>query len=201
MSLDNLDSMGAPVSDDIDLTGMSEEGRMAMLEYVELMAERKQGKIKTSERTFELKKLRDLNKEIIRLAVTGMKQKEIAKVVGCTEMTVANTLASGVARQQLENMRAARDVQAIDIGARIQELAAEAIEVMGELLMSPSTRDNVRKDIAVDLLDRAGHSPVRRLETRQTITQSELDEVKKRALEVGRMSGLVRDADFVTVDS
>ena len=202
MSIDSLHSMPASsLDEDFDMSTMSEEGRMAIIDYVELMAEKKQKTIKTSERTFELKKLRDLNKEIIRLSVTGMKQKEMAKVVGCTEMTVANTLASGVARQQLENMRAMRDVQAVDIGARIHELAAEAIEVMGELLLSPSTRDNVRKDIAVDLLDRAGHSPVRRLETRSTITQGELDAVKQKALELGRLSGLVKDVEYTTVDS
>lgn len=208
----DFDSVAQPIAEPVpshvdpddapfDMSNMSEDGRMAILEYVELMAEKGQKKFRTSERAFELQKLRDLNKEIIRLAVTGMKQKEIAKVVGCTEMTVANTLASGVARQQIANMHAMRDRQAVDIGSRIQELAQEAIEVMGELLLSPSTRDNVRKDIAVDLLDRAGHSPVRRLETRQTITQGELDAVKQKALEIGRMSGLVRDVDYVTVDS
>jgi len=137
-------------------------------------------------KTFTVENVWDSHQEIMRLAVTGMKQVDIAEQLGVTEAMVSYTLNSPVVKRQLSIMRAARDVDAIDVAKRIQEIAPKALEVLEELLEEGNQAIKFRS--ATDILDRAGHAAVKTVRTQNLsvhLTREDLDEVKQRAREIG----------------
>lgn len=139
-----------------------------------------------AEPKYSIGQIWDIHREIMRLAVSGMKQSEIAYELGVTEAMVSYTLNSPIVRRQMDFMRAARDGESIDVGKRISELAQRAVEVVGELL--DDSLPNIRLSSAKDILDRAGYSPIKRIqaEVHSThFTSDEIASIKQRAREIG----------------
>ncbi len=144
-------------------------------------------KRRTVERkSFTVENIWNSHQEIMRLAVTGMKQADIARELGVSEVMVSYTLNSPVVKRQMSIMHAARDVDAIDVAKRIQEVAPKALEVLEDLLETGN--DTIRLRTATDLLDRAGHAAVKTLRTQSLsvhLDKDDLDEIKQRAREIG----------------
>jgi len=137
-------------------------------------------------RKYSIGQMWDVHREIMRLAVTGMQYKEIAYELNVSEAMVSYTLNSPIVKRQLDNMRAARDLDSVDVGKRIRELAVHAVEVMGELIDDPLP--NIQLGAAKDILDRAGFAPIRTLRTENTsvhFTSDEILSIKQRAREIG----------------
>lgn len=137
-------------------------------------------------RKYSLGQIWDVHREIMRLAITGMKHTEIAYELNVSEAMVSYTLNSPIVKRQIDNMRAARDMDSIDVGKRIRELAVKAVEVMGELIDDPLP--NIQLGAAKDILDRAGYSPIRTLRTENTsvhFTAEEILSIKQRAKDIG----------------
>lgn len=135
---------------------------------------------------FTVQNIWDTHREIMRLAVTGMKQADIARELGLTEVMVSYTLNSPVVKREMENMRAARDLDAVDVAKRIQEVAPKALEVLEGLL--ETANDAIKFRTAADILDRAGHAAVKTLRTESLsvhLNKDDLDEIKRRAKEIG----------------
>lgn len=142
---------------------------------------------RTEERkSFTVENIWNSHQEIMRLAVTGMKQADIARELGVSEVMVSYTLNSPVVKRQMMVMQAARDVDAIDVAKRIQEVAPKALDVLEELLETGN--DTIRLRTATDLLDRAGHAAVKTFRTQSLsvhLDKEDLDEIKQRAREIG----------------
>lgn len=142
---------------------------------------------RTEERkSFTVENIWNSHQEIMRLAVTGMKQADIARELGVSEVMVSYTLNSPVVKRQMMVMQAARDVDAVDVAKRIQEVAPKALDVLEELLETGN--DTIRLRTATDLLDRAGHAAVKTFRTQSLsvhLDKEDLDEIKQRAREIG----------------
>lgn len=137
-------------------------------------------------RKYAIQTMWDAHREILRLAVTGMKQVDIAATLGVTPVMVSYTLNSPIAKREMENLRAARDLDAVDVAKRIQEVAPIALQTLETLLCEGN--DGMKFKTAVDLLDRAGHAAVRTLRTESLsvhLTKDDIDEIKNRAKEIG----------------
>lgn len=137
-------------------------------------------------RAYEVEQLWDVHHEIMRLSLIGLKRKDIAAQLGITEQMVGYTLRSSIVERQMDNMRASRDVQAVDISVEIKNLAPKAVEVLEDLL--DCELPNIRLKAAADVLDRAGYAAVRTIRTDNVhvhFTPSEIEEIKKNAKEVG----------------
>ena len=135
----------------------------------------------------------DVHHEITRLALLGMKHIEIANLLGISPVTVSYTLRSPIVMRQLEQMRAVRDMETIDVAKRIAELAPKAVEVLGELM--DSDLPNIRKGSAESILDRAGYAAVQRIKADHTVTHftsKEIEDIRQRAKDIG----IVYDADY-----
>lgn len=144
------------------------------------------GRLPTGNRQYQISRVWDAHQEIMRLAVTGMKSVDIAQILGVSPAMVSYTLNSAIVQRQLDIMRAARDVDAIQVSKRIHELAPEAVEALGDLLDSEVPQ--IRLGAAKDVLDRAGHAAVKTLRTENLhahFTKEEIDDIKKRAMEIG----------------
>ena len=144
------------------------------------------GRRSVERKTFTVENIWNSHREIMRLALTGMKQADIARELGVSEVMVSYTLNSPVVKRQLDVMQAARDIDAVDVSKRIQEVAPRALEVLEELL--EDANDAIRFKTATDLLDRAGHAAVKTLRTQSFsvhLDKDDLEEIKQRAREIG----------------
>jgi len=133
----------------------------------------------------------ELHHEVCRLALIGMKQIDIANHLGVSPVMVSYTLRSPIVRRQLDQLKAVRDIEAIDISKEIQELAPRAVKVLEELMNGDLP--NLKYKAAADVLDRAGFAAVHTLRTENIhahFTADEIADIKKRAKEVGLLTNI-----------
>ena len=114
------------------------------------------GRLPTGNRQYQIERMWDAHHEIVRLLLIGMKQVDIARTLGVSEVMVSYTANSAIVRRQLDQMRAARDADAIDISKRIKALLPKAVEVL-EQTMEEGVIPQLRLAAAKDVLDRGGH--------------------------------------------
>jgi len=144
------------------------------------------GHAASGERKYVIQTMWDTHREILRLAVTGMQGVDIADTLGITAAMVSYTLNSPIAKREIELLRAARDLDAVDVAKRIQEVAPIALKVLEDLLIDGM--EGTRFKTATDILDRAGHAAVRTLRTESVsmhLTREDIDDIKSRAKEIG----------------
>jgi hypothetical protein len=147
-------------------------------------------------RKYQVTQLWDLHHEITRLALIGMKHIDIATKLGVSPVTVSYTLRSPIVARQLDQMRAVRDLEAVDIAKEIAELAPRAVEILADLMDDPLP--NIKLKAAESILDRAGYAAVQRVKVDTNVNHhfsaDEIREIKNRAKDIGLM---VMDADYV----
>jgi predicted transcriptional regulator len=108
---------------------------------------------------WEPKKLNSRHKQIIAMSAAGVRNKDIADLLGMSQSRVSvilNDPRSRVLERQL-----ASDVVsqiATDVSERIQGAAGEAFDVVKNL-MDNADSERVRQTSAFDILDRAGFKP------------------------------------------
>lgn len=154
------------------------------------------GRPPTGERQYAIETMWNVHHEIVRLAVMGFKQVDIANQLNISEVTVSYTLNSPIVKRKLDCMHAARDLQAIDVAKQIQALAPKAIEAMEVLLESDVA--SVKLRAAVDILDRAGHGAVKKeMSLVGHLGKEDIEEIKARA----RATGLCRPAIDITQET
>ena len=144
--------------------------------------------LENTHRKYNVTQMWSVHHEIVRLALMGMKYIDIASHLGISPVTVSYTLNSPIVKRQLEQMKAVRDLGAIDIAKKIAELAPAAVAVLEKLLDDPLP--NVALKAAESILDRAGYSAVQRIKQDINInhfTPDEITDIKKRAKDIGLM--------------
>lgn len=156
---------------------------------------------KTTERkTFEVSEMWELHHEIVRRLVLGQKNSEIAKALNVTPVMVSYTRNSKVVRKQLDLMNAARDAETIDVSRRIRENGPAALELLEDIIEDHGETHGIAlaARTAESMLDRGGYEAPKRIEgVVAHFTGEEIEELKKQALESGRDSGMVIDAEEV----
>jgi predicted transcriptional regulator len=146
-------------------------------------------KLEGTHRQYQIEQLWDVHHEVVRLALIGMKQVDIASHLGVSPVMVSYTLRSPIVRDQLNNMHSARDIDAIDISKEIKALAPVAVKVLEELL--EHDLPNIKLKAAQDVLDRAGFAAVKTIQTANIhahLTKEDIDDIKRRAKEIGLCS-------------
>jgi len=130
----------------------------------------------------ELEKLQDQHREMARLMVAGLGNKEIAEKTGYSPQMVSLVRNSTIVREHVEKLQAGRDSSAVSIAGSLRRLSPEALGVVHDLMIDPEVSSAVRLSAAKDLLDRAGHAPVRKISVGVgTLTQDRIEELKRRA--------------------
>ena len=151
---------------------------------------------------YQVEQMWELHHEVCRLALIGMKQVDIATHLGVSPVMVSYTLRSPIVQRQLNQLKAVRDIDAIDVAKEIQALAPRAVHVLDELM--DSELPNIKLKAATDILDRAGHAAVRTLRTENLhahFTADEISDIKKRAREVGLLTDAMYEEDVLDVNS
>jgi hypothetical protein len=143
------------------------------------------GRLPTGNRQYQIKEMWSIHHEITRMLLLGMKNVDIAKVLGIDPVTVSYTANSHLVQRQLSIMRGARDAHAVDCASRIKELAPKAVEILDSLMDSQNEQTQLKAAIAT--LDRAGHAPVQRVQAETMhmhFSSEEIADIKKRAKDV-----------------
>jgi len=146
--------------------------------------------------TYDIKQLWQRSHEIVGLALGGMKQVEIAKILNISPVTVSNTLNSTLGKKKLAKMRGERDEEYIGINEKVKELTIRALDVYEELLQ-PANDPKMKKETAdTVVLEVAGMRAPTRIESKGLYTSATLKEIedfKKRGIEAAREAGLLID--------
>ncbi len=132
---------------------------------------------------YEMQRLQERHKELLRLLVLGVSKKEIASTLGITYAMVLYVEKSVLGQEYLEFLRGEREEVAIDIQSKIDGLAAPAVDVIRQAisgvmevgLTDPETGEDKKVKIPVkqeqrikasqDILSRhsQGYSPRQRI--------------------------------------
>lgn len=148
------------------------------------------------------KMLSDRYHQILRLHLLGYKNREIAVRLGIAESTVSIALNSNLGRCYSAMQRAELDGTAIEAAREIRNLAAKAVKLIEGVMESEEAPASVRLRAAQDILDRAGFSAPKQREIEASpvsLTTEELDELKRMAVERAQESGLIIEAEPVTM--
>lgn len=157
-------------------------------------APREHDRRKRDRRTFEVSEMRELHHEIVRLHVSGMSGRDIAKQLDVSEQMISYTLNSKVVQDKIELMRAARDADTIDLTKEIRNKAPKALKLLEDIIDDHG--ENYHMALAArtaeNWMNRAGYSPVHKFEGAVAhFTAEEIEDLKKSALENAKISNVI----------
>src|SRR4030067_128438 len=145
--------------------------------------------------TYDIKQLWQRSHEILGLALQGLKQVEIAKILNISPVTVSNTLNSTLGKEKLSVLRGERDEHYIQVSEEIKKLTIKALNTYHQLFDNPTIDAKMKKETADTItLDIAGMRAPTKVDSRTLhahATLEEIEEFKRRGLEAARESGML----------
>lgn len=141
---------------------------------------------KDNSSAYQLQKVNQMHREIIRLITLGYKNKHIAQALGITEPTVRSVRDSELTQAHIESLQTSRDENTTDIAETIRNFAPLALEVATEIMIDNNVSPAVRINAAHDIMDRAGYKPIDvSVRANGKLSSDEIEEVKERARQNG----------------
>lgn len=133
--------------------------------------------------------------EIVRLSFLGMANAEIARELGMSICTVAQTLSSELGKDLLAHLEERADENAVNVRRVIDHTAPLAANLLRRVIEGDEALPNVstalRVSTAKDMLDRAGHGKVTKVLSVNANISLGIEEIKARAKEIGLERGVV----------
>ncbi len=151
-------------------------------------------RFKTERKTFEVNKMWEVHKEIVRKLLLGEKNSEIAEDLGVSEVMVSYTRNSKVVQSQLSIMGAARDADTIDLAREIREKAPEALKLLYGIIEDNGETNSMSlaAKTAENWMDRAGYGAPKRIEALVAhLTAEEIEGIKKSAVIDAEASSII----------
>lgn len=149
-----------------------------------------------NDRQYNIKTISQKHREMIRRLLLGQSNIEIAEALDVTPQTVSNVKNSPIVQEKLEHMQTILDAETLDVSVRIQQLSHDAVAVYQQLLHSPNSKEETKRMVAKDVLDKAGYkAPDKHLHAHMTGEQ--IDEIVRRGKEQGVVTR-VEEAEILT---
>ena len=156
-------------------------------------------------KTYEIKQLWQRQHEIIRMALVGMDNKDIARALGITKEAVSMTLNSQIVKEKLSLMRAVRDAETIDVAKEITKLYKPALEVYNTILEADQASLSLKKQVAdTVLMDIGGHRAPTKVSgnfAHAHLSREDIAELVKRGREAAKAAGMLHEEDIIDVES
>lgn len=136
---------------------------------------------------FEIARMWERHHEIANFALLGMSNRQISEATGLCEATISHTLNSKVVKDKIAVMRAARDVDAIDLSKRILTFAPRCLSYLERLIEADGedvvgASHTVRSKNARWMMEVAGFSPLRKSAVLTAhLTPDRIEQIKERA--------------------
>lgn len=154
-------------------------------------------------KTFEVSKIWESHAEIIRRLMLGQKATNIARDMGVSSAMVNYVRKSPIVQDKLTTMCAARDADTVDLAKEIRDKAPVALKLLEKVIAGDVDAPiSVRTREAGNWLDRAGFSPVRRMDATHAVahfTSDEINEIKRAAIENGFAQKSVLNEQLIDV--
>jgi len=166
-------------------------------------------RFKKNKRSYQIKTMNDRHHEIARMHAVGYKNKEIAKQLGITEMSVSQVINSAVVKLKLDTLRGNRDSKTIEIIDTIDEMLPDAVKIFeniidgGDLKEDDAQYNAMQLRAAEKILGIGGYSPVKRTENRNisaTLTTDDIRELREDADRIGIAQGDSIDCDYKIIN-
>jgi hypothetical protein len=123
--------------------------------------------------------------QMARLLLLGYNNKEVAEFLGCSPQNVSDVRNSPVFQEKLEVLRGEADGAAVAIGVKLEKGASRCLTLLEQIRDGEATQDiKLRAQVAQDLLDRAGHGKIQKIEGRHAVAHLDaeaLERIKNRA--------------------
>lgn len=152
-------------------------------------------------KTYDIKQVWQRNHEILRLALLGHKNTEIASMLSISTQTVSNTLNSQLGMEKLATMRAERDADAIKVTEEVQRLFPKALEIYEQILHDESGEADLalkKKTADTILMDLGGHRSPTKVQgqfAHAHLTKDDIEELKRRGAAAARAQGMLIETD------
>lgn len=139
-------------------------------------------------RTWQVSRIWERHAEIVRRKAVGQSNTQIADSMGISKMQVSNVVNSPIIQDRLAIMNGARDAYTIDLARDIREFAPKCLDLLKEIIAGESQTGQLaspalKARVAVDVLDRAGYSPVKNINLQSAhvhLTKEDIDQMKQR---------------------
>ena len=147
-----------------------------------------------------LKRIRNIHKEIVRLAMLGAKNTAIADELGVTARLVHMVLSNPIIKEEMSKMQLQADTDTVDIAEQIHSGSKEAVVLLNKVIRGDEGDADIRTRVnaAQDLLDRAGYGKITKVQGRIQhgySGQIGIEAIKRRAREVGIINGTIVEED------
>lgn len=130
-----------------------------------------------------VQRIRQSHHEIARLIAAGHSNKEVARICNRSHDNIKVLQRSPAFQELIAHYQERRTEEAFDFERRIKEAASEGLEELSDRLLDPTQRAALPTrelyKITTGLLDRAGHNPVARRESRNWNIGLTADDIKK----------------------
>jgi hypothetical protein len=144
-------------------------------------------------------RLRQVHHAVARYLVAGMRPVEVSELIGVSQTTISILQQSPAFQELLEHYREKADSVAFDFQEKIRLLGADTISRLHEMVVeNEGLEPEFLRKLTVDLADRLGYAPVKRVEKRiftTTISVEDLQAIKAKY----RQEALPLDAAPATV--
>ena len=155
-----------------------------------------------SSRRYTLKHMWERHHQMARLLLLGYGNKEVADFLGCTPQNVSDVRNSPVFQEKMAALRDEADGAAVSIGTKLEKGAAKSLHLLEGIRDGELTQDiKLRAQVAQDLLDRAGHGKIQKVEGRHAIAHLDAEALERiKSLAHSRREEPV-EAEFVEENS
>lgn len=146
-------------------------------------------------RVYNIKSLWTNHEQMLRMVALGSSNEDIALACGVTPQTVSNVRNSPISKQKLTQLRTQLDAETIDIGARIQEFAPIALQLLEDVITGKvESPVAIRAKYASAHLGRAGYGEVKKIAAISThLSRDDIEAIKERALQAALEAGILAE--------
>ncbi len=142
------------------------------------------------DRKYQVQELWGKHLEIIRMSVLGLSHIAIAKQLNITPVTVSYVLNSKLGSARVKELQGRADDDTVAMNKRFRETASEAQTILAKAMNDGDTDMRLRVNIAMDKLDRAGHSAIKKIDAKVALgifTKDDIDEMSRDAASISKM--------------
>ncbi len=162
------------------------------------------GCIPSGERKFEIQKIQDWHREVMRLIVLGWRTNELAAFFGVSRETISCIRNSSIVKRQVDIMQFVCDGKVMTPAAKMKEMFMDGLFILDGLMKADATPPALKTTIVFGVGDRSGHGPTKKIEGKHAVavfdrpTLEELEKRKEDAIAEGiTVKGIIVEAEEV----
>ena len=152
----------------------------------------------------KIKMLWPRHHEMARQLALGANNQQVAALFGCTTQSVSDFRNSTLGRERVNSFMEKRDEVYGEVADEIAQFAPMALEFLKKIVTGEEEAPmHVRAKYADALLEKAGHSTIKKVAIHNHITRTEIETIKARAIrgfeetQNGRSQTPTVDVEFV----